>query len=71
METLAIRQNPDIKEIAIRNEETQLLQCADDATAKLGDTDSAKTVFELLNLFQVISDLKIDCPKAEGMWIGS
>ena len=71
VETLAIRQNPDIKKIAIGKEETQLLQYADDTTATLGDTDSAKTVFELLDLFQVISDLKIDCSKAEGMWIGS
>ena len=71
VETLAIRQNPDIKEIAIGKEETQLLQYADDSTATLGDTDSAKTVFELLDLFHVISDLKIDCSKAEGMWIGS
>ena len=47
METLAIaiRQNPDIKGIAIGNEETKLLQYADDTTAILSDTDSAKTLF--------------------------
>jgi len=53
VETLAfvIRQNPDIKGIAIGKEETKLLQYADDTTAILSDTDSAKTLFKLLDLF--------------------
>ena len=56
---IAIRQNPDIA------------QYADDTTAILSDTDSAKTLFKLLDLFHNISGLKINSSKTEGMWIGS
>ena len=44
---------------------------ADDTTAVLADTDSAVKLFEILNLFEIISGLKINCSKTEGMWIGS
>ena len=73
METLAIaiRQNKDIKGISIENEETKLLQYADDTTAVLSDMDSAKTLFELLDVFKDVSGLKINCTKTEGMWIGA
>ena len=37
----------------------------------LADTDSAEKLFEILNSFEVISELKINCSKTEGMWIGS
>ena len=72
-ETLAItiRQNEVIKGIKIGNEETKLLQFADDTTAVLADTDSAVKLFEILSLFEMISGLKINCSKTEGMWIGS
>ena len=51
VETLAvaIRQNEVIKGIKIGNEETKLLQFADDTTAVLADTDSAVKLFEILN----------------------
>ena len=68
---IAIRQNEVIKGIKIGNEETKLLQFADDTTAALADTDSAVKLFEILNLFEIISGLKINCSKTEGMWIGS
>ena len=69
---IAIRQNSDIKRIYIGDEqETNLLQYADDTTAILADTNSAKILFELLDRFRSISGLKIDCSKTEGMWIGS
>ena len=58
---IAIRQNPAIKGIVIAKEETKLLQYADDTTAVLADTNSAKTLFKLLDLFQNISGLKINC----------
>ena len=67
----AIRQNKDIKGISIENEETKLLQYADDTTAVLSDMDSAKTLFELLDVFKDVSGLKINCTKTEGMWIGA
>ena len=68
---IAIRQNEVIKGIKIGNEETKLLQFADDTTAVLADTDSAVKLFEILNLFEIVSGLKINCSKTEGMWIGS
>ena len=33
--------------------------------------DSAKTLFELLDVFKDVSGLKINCTKTEGMWIGA
>ena len=73
VETLAIafRQNSDIKGIYIEEQETKLLQYADDTTAILADTNSAKVLFELLDQFRNISGLKINCSKTEGIWIGS
>ena len=68
---IAIRQNEAIKGINIGNEETKLLQFADDTTALLADTDSAVKLFEILNSFEIISGLKINCWRTEGMWIGS
>ena len=68
---IAIRQNPITKGISIGKEETKLLQYADDTTAVLSDTDSAKILFDLLNSFEYISGLQINYTKTEGMWIGS
>ena len=56
---IAIRQNKDIKGISIENEETKLLQYADDTTAVLSDMDSAKTLFELLDVFKDVSGLRV------------
>ena len=60
-----------IKGIKIGNKETKLLQFADDTTAVLADTDSAVKLFEILNLCEIISGLKINCSETESMWIGS
>ena len=50
---IAIRQNWDIKGIYIGEEqETKLLQYADDTTAILADTNSAEVLFELLDRFR-------------------
>ncbi|KAL9976393.1 hypothetical protein ACROYT_G013691 [Oculina patagonica] len=65
---IAIRQNKSIKGIMIENEETKLLQYADDTTAVLSDINSAETLFELLDSFKAISG---NCTKTEGMWSGS
>jgi len=49
---IAIRQNSDIEGIYIGEEqETKLLQYADDTTAILADTNSAEVLFELLARF--------------------
>ena len=68
---IAIRQKETIKGITIGTEETKLLQFADDTTAVLADKSSAARLFELLNKFEILSGLKINCSKTEGMWIGS
>ena len=68
---IAIRQNSDIKGIYIEEQETKLLQYADNTMAILADTNSPKVLFELLDRFRNISGLKINCSKTKGMWIGS
>ena len=68
---IAIRQKESIKGITIGTEETKLLQFADDTTAVLADSSSVERLFELLNTFEILSGLKINCSKTEGMWIGS
>ena len=68
---IAIRQNQGIRGISFENEETKILQYADDTTAVLSDISSAEQLFELLNFFKDISGLKINCKKTEVMWIGS
>ena len=73
VETLAIsiRSNVLIKGITIGNEETKLLQYADDTTAVLSDTNSAQAVFDSLDVFEYLSGLKVNHSKTEGLWIGS
>ena len=68
---IAIRQNEVFKGIKIGNEGTKLFQFADDTTAVLADTDLVVKLFEILNLFEIISGLKINYSKTEGMWLGS
>ena len=58
---IAIRQNKSIKGIFIGNEETKILQYADDTTAILADTNSATALFRLLDDFKIVSGLiKVD-----------
>ena len=68
---IAVRQNTAIKGISIGQEETKLLQYADDMTAVLSDIDSAQVLFELLDHFKTISGLTVNWSKTEGMWIGA
>ena len=68
---ISIRQNVDIKGIKIGNHEAKLLQYADDTTAILSDENSAKTLFEELEVFKNFSGLEINSSKAEGMGIRS
>ena len=55
---IAIRQSQDIKGISIENEETKILQYADDTTAVLSDISSAEKLFELLNFLRTFQVLK-------------
>ena len=68
---IAVRENEEIKGNEIEQEETKLLQYADDTTAVLSDIKSAHKLFQLLNKFQKLSGLKVNSSKTEGMWIGS
>ena len=68
---IAIRANEEIKGIVINQEETKLLQHADDTTAVLADLESAQKLFQLLDKFKELSGLKVNSSKTEGMWIGS
>jgi len=68
MLVITIRLNPAIN-IAIGKEETKPLQYADDTTTMLADTNSARILFQVLDLFKDISGLKNT--KTEGMWIGA
>ena len=73
VETLAIsiRTNVKIKGIKIGDEETKLLQYADDTTAVLSDINFASELFQSLKLFERLSGLKVNSSKTEGLWIGS
>jgi len=68
---IAIRQNTEINGIKIGEEETKLLQYADDTTAVLSDIHSARVLFNLLDQYKNFSGLVINSSKTEGMWIGS
>ena len=37
----------------------------------LADTSLAERLFKLLNTFEILSGLKVNCSNTEGMWIGS
>ena len=68
---IAVRDNAEIKGISIEQQETKLLQYADDTTAVLSNIESAHKLFQLLDEFKKLSGLKINRSKTEGMWIGS
>ncbi|KAL9983202.1 hypothetical protein ACROYT_G005340 [Oculina patagonica] len=68
---IAVRENEEIKGIAIERQETKLLQYADDTTAVLSDIESAQKLFQLLDKFRKLSGLKVNSSKTEGLWLGS
>ena len=73
VETLAIsiRENKEIKGVKIGQEETKLLQYADDTTAVLSDLNSAQILFQQLEFFKSLSGLEVNNSKTEGFWVGS
>ena len=73
IETLAIsiRKNTEMEGIKIGNNETKVLQYADDTTAVLSNLDSVNVLFQQLDLFKNLCGLEINSSKTEGMWIGS
>lgn len=73
IETLAIsiRKDPELEWIKIGNNETKVLQYADDTTAVLSNIDSANALFQQLDRFKNLCGLEINSSKTEGMWIRS
>ena len=73
VETLAqaVRSEKSIKGIKILDEETKILQYADDTTSCLSDKQSLKNLLDLFNKFEKISGLKMNYEKTEAFWIGS
>ena len=67
----AIRNRSDIQSIRIDQDEFKLVQYADDLTVFVPNIESAKQIFDLLNLFETCSGLRVNYSKTEGMWIGS
>ena len=61
----------DIQGIKIGQDEFKLVQYADDLTVFAPDIESAKRVFELPDLFETCSGLRVNSSKTEAMWIGS
>ena len=55
----------------MKQEETKLLQYVDDTTAVLSDLNSARILFQQLELFKTLSSLEVNSSKTEGFWIGS
>ena len=71
MLAIIIRENKEIKGTKIEQEETKLLQYADDTTAVLSDLNLAQYLFQQLGFFKTLSGLDIYNSKTEGLWIGS
>ena len=71
MLAIIIRENKEIKGTKIEQEETKLLQYADDTTAVLSDLNLAQYLFQQLGFFKTLSGLDINNSKTEGLWIGS
>ena len=65
-----IRQEKRIKGININNQEIKLVMYADDTTAVLNDTKSAKIFIDLVAQFGKCSGLKINTEKTEALWVG-
>ena len=68
---IAIRNNLLVKGIKIGDVETKVLQFADVTTVVLSDTDSALVLFQALGHFEILSRLKVNSSKTEGLRIGS
>ena len=68
---IAIRQNQGIIIIirGIENEETKIMQYADDTNASLSDISSAEQLFELLNFLRTFQILKLTPKRGFVDWV--
>ena len=69
--SISIRSDQAIKGINVDGNCTKLVQYADDTTAALADIDSAKRLFSTLKSFEIVSGLRVNVDKSEGLWLGS
>ena len=68
----AIRANPNIKGIIVKNTEIKLCQYADDTTLTLdGSEKSFQEALSMLETFGNVSGLGLNYKKTEAFWIGS
>ena len=68
---IAIRGNKAIRGIIFKNEEIKLIQFADDLTCSLADINSGQIVFEIFKSFELVSGLRLNKLKTQGMWLGN
>lgn len=66
-----IRDDNTIEGILINDVEIKIVQYADDSTCVVKNKKSAENVFALIDAFTMISGLKLNINKSQGMWIGS
>ena len=66
-----VRKTPNIQGITINGVEKKISQFADDTTCLLGNENSVAILFEITELFQRMSGLKLNKEKCEMMWIGA
>ena len=57
--------------IKFKNEEIKLIQFADDLTCSLADINSGQIVIETFKSFELVSGLKLNKLKTQGMWLGN
>ena len=69
---IAIRQNPEIRGLSIENEETKILQYADDTPTRtvFSDISSAEQLFELLNFLRTFQVLELTAKKQRVCGLG-
>ena len=68
----AFRRNNNIRGITINNNEIKLSQYADDTTLTLDCSEqSLDESLRLLDIFESMSSLRLNCSKTEAIWIGS
>jgi len=67
-----MRRDEEIRGIKISGTECKLSQCADDTTMMLDGSElSFPRTLYLVDIFAVISGLKVNYEKTEALWIGS
>ena len=67
---IQIRDDDNINGYKVENRHIKALLYADDMTLFIRNEAEAKKVFSILNHFELVSGLKVNKSKSEGMWLG-